>query len=458
MPYRNYLKFFCGAVFLGLGLLMSPSSRAENVSLPPQVSSSSVDSNSVSRRAKPTPYDSVFPQTEYLGPTIGVSSSAPTSPLNDFLWGHSHWLKDHQISISGWVDAGYNASSSNHSNEPMTYDIAPNSVQLDQAVLQAERLPDTVQTDHVDWGFQFDGLYGMDYRYTTAQGYFSQQLLQQNKLYGFDPVIANVQVYVPQIAKGTLFTIGRYISPADIEAQFAPQNFLYTHSLMFSYDAYTQTGVNAAIKFNDTWTLLLGVNAGDDIAPWAPAAQPTGQAMLRWVSPSNNDSLWGGVDSMNGGQFTANHDNLQESNLTWSHRFNPGFFTETEAYYLYQYDAVLGGTCNFGPLTAFGGGGCGAPIPGLSSAWGAVNYTEYKLNDNNFLSVRNDWLDDVNGERTGFASQYASWTVGVTHQFSALTEIRPEIRYERSLTGALPYNDGTKRDQYTFNMDIIQSF
>ncbi len=458
MPSRKRLKFFRGIVLSILGLVLARLSWADGGSNALAVSSSTALGEALARRAKPTPYDSIFPQTEYLGPTIGVSSSAPVSPLNDFLWRNSSWLKKNRIAISGWADVGGNLSSSNRSNEPMTYDIAPNSVQLDQAVLQAQRLPDTVQTDHMDWGFQFDGLYGMDYRYTTAQGYFSQQLLQQNKLYGFDPVVANAQVYVPQIAQGTLFTIGRYISPADIEAQFAPQNFLYTHSLMFSYDAYTQTGVNAAIKLNDTWTLLLGVDAGNDIAPWAPAAQPTGLAMLRWVSEDNNDSLWGGADAFNNGQFTANHDNLQEFNMTWSHRFNPGFFTETEMYYMDQWNAVLGGTCNFGPLTAFGGGGCGAPLPGMSRELGAVNYTEYKLSDKDFLSLRNDWLDDADGERTGFAAQYESWTVGVTHEFTALTEIRPEIRYDRAWSGGLPYNDGTKKDQVTFNMDIIQSF
>jgi hypothetical protein len=411
-----------------------------------------------SPRALPAPYDSIFPQTEYLGPTIGVSSSAPNSPLNDFLWRHSDWLQSHQISISGWADVGYNASSSKRSNQPMSYDIVPNSVQLDQAVLQVMRAPDTVQTDHFDWGFNFTGLYGMDYRYTTAQGYFSQQLLEENKLYGFDPLIANAQLYLPAVGEGSIVTIGRYISPADIEAQTAPSNLLYTHSLMFTFDEYTQTGVTIQTKLNDHWSTLLGVNAGGDIAPWAPAAQPTGQALLRWVSPDDDNSLWGGATSFNNGKFTANHDNLQEFNMTWSHRFTRDFFTETEGYYMDQWDAVLGGTCNFGPVTAFGGGGCGAPLPGMSREWGAVNYTEYKLGSKDFLSVRNDWLDDVDGERTGFATQYASWTVGVTHDLTALTEIRPELRYERAFNGPTPYDDGTRRDQYTFSVDIIQFF
>jgi hypothetical protein len=92
-------------------------------------------------------------------------------------------------------------------------------------------------------------------------------------------------LYIPHVAKGMVIKAGRYISPPDIEAQLAPDNYLYTHSLMFTVDCYTQTGVSAAIKFNDQGTVLFGIHAGDDIAPWNAAAHPTGMAMVRWVRP-----------------------------------------------------------------------------------------------------------------------------------------------------------------------------
>src|ERR1700747_3434936 len=64
-----------------------------------------------------------------------------------------------------------------------------------------------------------------------------------------------------------------------IEAQLAPDNYLYTHSLMFTFDCYTQTGINAAIKLNDQWSILFGIHAGDDIPAWNGAAHPTGMGM-----------------------------------------------------------------------------------------------------------------------------------------------------------------------------------
>ena len=41
-----------------------------------------------------------------------------------------------------------------HSNTPASYWIVPNSYQLDQLVFKVERELDTVQTDHIDWGFR----------------------------------------------------------------------------------------------------------------------------------------------------------------------------------------------------------------------------------------------------------------------------------------------------------------
>ena len=68
-----------------------------------------------------------------------------------------------------------------YANAPAAYAQVPNTFLLDQATLYIERVPDTVQTDHFDWGFRLTNLYGFDYRFTTANGYFSQQLLNNPK-------------------------------------------------------------------------------------------------------------------------------------------------------------------------------------------------------------------------------------------------------------------------------------
>ena len=411
------------------------------------------------RRAKSAPYDAIFPSTEYLGPTIGAPNTDLIYPLTKFLWKEFPTLKENNIRIYGWANPSINASTSKNSNVPLSYTVVPNNLELDQLVLRLERNPDTVQTTQMDWGFRLSNVYGIDYRSTTSEGYFSSQLLARNELYGYDPVEIYGQLYFPAVAEGMVLTIGRYISPPDIEAQLSPQNFLVTHSLMFTFDAYTQTGVNAAIKLNNTWTVQFGLNSGNDVAPWTDSAStPTVLALVRWVSPDNNNSLWGGMNSLNGGKFKGNHTNLQQFNLTWSHRFTEKFFTETEAYYIYQLDAAKGGTCNFGPIKSFGGGGgCGATIPGYSYSIGAVNYIEYKVQEKSFMSFRTDYLDDANGQFSGFSTAYMSWTLGLTHFFTDNVEVRPEIRYETAFN-ATPYNNGTKKNQALVVMDAIVRF
>jgi Putative beta-barrel porin-2, OmpL-like. bbp2 len=448
-------SFFIGVVFLF---------PCTNFAAKPGISFNSTASKQVSgeaepeRRAKPAPFDSVFPSTEYPGPTIGVPDTDPIYPVNKMLWKNFKELKKNNIRIYGWVNPSVNASSSKNSNSPLGYMIVPNRLELDQLVLRVERVPDTVQISHIDWGFRLSNLYGIDYRFTTAKGFFSEQLLEHNLLYGYDPVEAYAQVYFPCVARGMVLTIGRYSAPADIESQFAVQNYLASHSIMYTLDTNTQTGINAAIKFNDNWSIQIGLHSGSDVAPWTNAAHPTLLAFVRWVSADNNDSLWGGISSFNDGQFKGDHDNLQQFNLTWSHRFTEKCFTQTELYYIYQYNAARGGTCNFGPIRSFGGGGgCGPIIHGTSASLGAVNFIEVKVSDKDFVSFRTDYLDDYQGQRTKFATAYMSWTLGLTHQFSNLFVVRPEIRYDTAFKFK-PYDNGTRSSQKIFVVDAIIRF
>ncbi len=66
------------------------------------------------------------------------------------------WMADNHLQVYGWVEAGANLStnSGRFSNNPIAYTYSGNSADLNQAVVYLERLPDTVQTDHLDWGIR----------------------------------------------------------------------------------------------------------------------------------------------------------------------------------------------------------------------------------------------------------------------------------------------------------------
>lgn len=409
------------------------------------------------KRSLPSPLESPpFPTSEWDGaPLIGIDATAPIYPLQKALG-----LTKTKLRFYGWIDPGVNISSSKSSNAPTSYDLIPNNVILDQIGLKFDLQPNTVQTDHISAGFLFTTIFGTDYRFTTAKGYFSDQLLKHNNKYGFDPAEIYGLIYFPKIADGMILKVGRFISPADIEAQWATDNYLYSHSLMFTVDPYTFTGAQATFKLGSYWQLEVGVHAGNDVAPWSNSASINGLLMARWVSKNNNNSIYAGINSLGAGKYKNNHDDLQMIVATWGHRFNSTIHMMTEVYYIWQKDALVGGTVIDGPPQPFFKGvGAGNPIPGLSNALGAVNYFQVKLSGADYLSIRNDYLNDAKGNRTGFATAYSSHTIGVVHFFNPYIRIRPEIRYERAYAdGVTPYDNGVKKDQYSAAMDLIVRF
>ena len=127
--------------------------------------------------APPWPWpDWPFGGTPLLG---GATPNSSGNNLMKALSGTStgDFLKDNHIEIWGWVDAGFNFSTSQgtNGNFPAGYDFNANKLQLNQAVVYIERLPDTVQHDHLDWGFRVVNLYGTDYREVTMEGIFSKR-------------------------------------------------------------------------------------------------------------------------------------------------------------------------------------------------------------------------------------------------------------------------------------------
>ena len=285
-------------------------------------------------------------------------------------------------------------------------------------------------------------------------------VLKHNSLYAFDPVEAYGLFYVPGIAEGLVLKVGRYISPPDIEAQLAPDNYLYTHSLMFSYDPFTFTGVQATVRLNKQWQVEAAIHGGNDQAPWADSSSPSGQFMVRWVSSDNNDSLWAGFNMLGTGHYKNGHDNLNMAAATWGHRFNARLHMMTEGYDEWQYDAATGGNAILGPpKDYFQGTGLGATIPGRSAAVGAVNYFQVLLSPRDYLSIRTDYLNDLQGQRTGFETPYSSHTLGWVHYFSSLLYVRPEVRYEQAYrSGISPYDNGLNRHQMSFSIDTILRF
>jgi hypothetical protein len=411
---------------------------------------------SVSKRGLPAPLDAPpFPFADWTyggAPDIGAPDGN-TYPLMSALN-----LENSRTKVYGWVAGSFNFSTSAQNNFPVSYDIFPNKIELNQAVVYIERLPDTVQTSHFEWGYHVTGFYGIDYRFTTAKGYFSEQLLLSNKQYGFDPVLEYFDLYFP-VMDGLNIRLGRFLSVPGIEAQLAPNNYNMTHSLLYTIDPFTDTGAIASLRLNKQWMIQLGISCSHDVACWTDDVKPSGIVCLNYSTSSNNDSLYGCANGINDAKYAYN--NLQEYDLTWYHKFNAKWHMATETWYMYENNVpnVAGNVANpvkpelgaNGALCAAGQLRCTAP------EYAIVNYLNRDVTSKFMIGFRSDLLNDKKGQRTGIAGKYTENTFYLTRYIGTTVMFRPELRFDHSWDRE-GYNNGTARNQLFFGIDVIYKF
>jgi len=419
------------------------------------------DASPSQRRIPSQPFDSPpFPSGDWqIGgtPIIGDPGNVGPWPLMEAIYAgpSGDWWKKSRIQIYGWENFSFNLSTSNNTsrspnaNFPLIYDLRPNRVEQNQFVLYIERVPDEFQTQHIDWGFRISAVYGLDYRFMISRGLFSDQLLKHNNYYGFDMPMVYFDLYIPQIFQGMNVRIGRIISEPDIEAQLAPNNLMSSHSIVYGFDNYTQTGIFTTTKINAQWTIQAGISNGTDVALWQddPGNQPTGTVMVQWVSPDQRDSIYAGDNAFNNGKFGYN--NLQQVVGTWTHKFNDRVYTATEGLYMWMNDAKTHPTSEV-PFQS----GSFPLEPGYAPEWGILNYTMFRLAPATFLTVRNEFYNDIVGSRTGHATKYSEHSLGITWWPDKLVTLRPEIRFDHSYDTAA-FDNGTRRNQFVASVDII---
>jgi Putative beta-barrel porin-2, OmpL-like. bbp2 len=425
-----------------------------------------------------------MPFTEWpYGGTSNLGVTRPSSvdsPLMAALGNTTvgQWMNDNHIQIYGWINGGGNLSNNTvrGGNAPAAYDYNPNTVQLDQAVVYIERLPDTVQKDHVDWGFRIAPIYGENYRYTTAYGLFSSQLLNQNLNNGFDIPMAYGEVFIPQILEGLMIRFGRYISIPDIEAQLAPNNYMYTHSMTYTFDNYTNTGVEFTLAATKNWIFQLGLTVGTEALPWHvgakipnfdpnplfpnttmlkdPGAQfPSVSLGVRYTTSDGRDNINVVANGINNG--TWGYNNLQWYGMTYYHKFNDQWHISFEMYDEHQNNVAnllnpivnnaagtgffnLGGTPfspQFMPFNSPFLAQCANSVVLACTAEvrAALTYLNYKATPLDNISYRLEYFNDLEGQRTGTKTAYLETGIGWQHWFSPQIEIRPEVSFYRSL-------------------------
>ena len=458
-----------------------------------------------------------YPFTEWpFGGANGVGITYPStvdSPLMTALapTAVGGWLAENHIQIYGWINPGFNVSNTHTlpgqvtgGNNPAAYSYVPNVLQLDQIVTIFERLPDTVQQDHWDWGFRFSPLFGETYRYTTASGIFSDQLQKWNKFAGYDAPMIYGELYIPHVMEGLLLRLGRYISVPDIEAQLAPNNYMYSHSMTYGYDNYTNQGLVASLQVTKNWMVQGAIAVGTDSSVWNargasypglpagalysllpgvwstvpagylsagqapyngqvdPGIRPSFTACVRYQSDDAYNAIYSCANAINGGSYGYN--NLQQYTTTFYHKFDEQWHISIEGWNMHQnltpntlspwYGGVPDPFLN--QVNVFPVATCAGNLQPTctSSEWSVLTYLNYKFTPVDNLSWRAEYFDDITGQRTGFKTAYFNYAMGWQHWFSPTVMIRPEVAFYNSLNTPA-FSNGTQSHATIFSADLI---
>ena len=405
------------------------------------------------RRGLPSPLDSQpFPNADWSyggSPTIGEPDTN-SYPLMTAINGARSRTK-----LYGWISPSVNGSTSAHSNSPEADDIFSNRIELSQVVLYVERLPNSVQRDRFDFGYHLTALYGTDYRFTANKGYLGSQLIDHNRQYGFDPTLEYVDLYFPKLALGMNLRVGRFISIPGIEAQLTPFNYMFSHSLLYSVDPFTDTGALATVQLTQQWLVQIGMSASHDVAPWTKDAKPSVMACVSYTTKTVDDNFYVCANGINDGKYAYN--NLQQYDATWYHRFSKKWHTATEAYVMYERD-VPSVSGRIAPEANANGAICRAGLQTcLAPEYAVENYVNRELSGHDFLAFRSDFLNDKKGQRTGVNTKYTENTLSWNHWIGSTVQIRPEVRFDHAWD-RLAYDRGAHKSQFTFATDVVLHF
>jgi hypothetical protein len=329
------------------------------------------------------------------------------------------FLDDNRLRLSGWTDLSFTVSSDRQDQLPMGFNYLANNFLLQQNWLRFERTVVTSGTTEPTFGFRSDTILpGSDYRFTVARGIFNGQLTAdegQPARYGIDPIQFYAEAYFPTVGRGLDVKLGRVFCQYGVEANDAVSNALASHAYTFIYDPFTHTGVMTTTKLTDVWSVQAGVMLGSDIFI-DPADVLTGMGSVKWARPDGRDSVLFSV-IIGPGRFNAgrNFNNPEVFDLVYTHQFSKRLNYNFESLYGFQ---------------------TRVPDIGFANWLGLLNYVTYTFTPRVSGTVRLEFFDDAQGQRTGFPGLYSALTAGVTFKPRPAVIFRPELRYD--------YNDESR--------------
>lgn len=412
-----------------------------------------------------------------LGLTAGALALAATAPALA-QGAPTSWWDTFKLSGAGELGITFNPDvSSNRLNIGHLFTDKANIPLLNQLLVTAERPIDS-SSSSIDFGFKFQGMFGSDARYTHFLGMLDKTITGTR--YQLDIVEANVQAHLPFLTPGGIdVKLGQFVTLEGIEVIPAAGNPLYSHSYIFNYGIpLKHTGLMTVTHVNPSLDVYLGVTSG--VNTTLGGGDNNGSASFHGGVGLNllDGNLLVLATTHIGAEYaTRNTPNslrgtrwLNDVAITWKVTDKLTLLTDLNLIHDTGFDA---------------------------SALGIAQYATYQINDMFKLVGRAEVFRDSCGKAgfcfvgafpgntdfvdaqlgntntsfsptAGHSATYGSITVGlnITPPVPKMIEgtvIRPELRYDRVLDGAKPFDTnggtvGTKHGAFTLAADIVVPF
>ena len=376
------------------------------------------------------------------------------------------WL--HGVTVAGQVEGGINANPArpaNGVNFGQFFGDRANQAQLDQLTLTVSRAVDpTVQQMQV--GFLVRGLYGADGRYFNIAGVTDRAITSR---YQFIIPQAHLDVHLPLMRHGLDMQVGILSSPMGVESLDPALRPFYTLSYTTEYSTPFEH-VGAMVQWHLTSHLdaLFGIDTGNQVSFGkgdnnnAPAGY-FGLAATGLAGGRLSVTYLGRVGPEDSVRALGNRANSAQrfwNDLSGTLKFTDRFSATAELNLLHD--------------------------EGLhANTYSAVFYLSYQVSSSLTLNARGEiYRDDTGLLVTSFiaddaymrstlgqptrtqsapATTYGALTLGATWHPTLghpvkLFELRPEIRFDRSLNGTHPFNDLRNTGQFTVGIDAVLGF
>lgn len=407
-------------------------------------------------------------------------------------------LKDNNIVIGGWANAGitYNAAApANNFNGPVTFADRSGEFQLNQLNLFVQRAVAT-EGDAWDFGGRFDAMFGTDSVFTQAygvpsfdvntgnalnRGSWDLNLLggNTNRFYDIALPQAYAEAYAP-VGNGLNIKAGHFYTPIGYETVPAPDNFFYTHAYTMQYgEPFTHTGVMGNYTVDKNWAVMGGATTGSATGGWDGGWDKQlgnwgGLAGTTWTSDDQNTSYnisgtYGGT-SEHSSKAWALYSMVLKHNIT------------DKTHLVLQHDHGFANGILLNSVST-------------DTEWYGVNsHLTYDIKDDLSAGVRAEWFRDQNGFRVcspmrvaaatdnsgnsnalggqannstcngGRGASYYGLTAGMNWKPKKWLNVRPNVRYDwvdgtDVATGGhyRPFGNN-KLDQFLFSTDFSINF